>query len=233
MLRRLAAKLPRSIQQELRRWQVVLAIRRGRFGSSEPEYALLPELVQPGDWVIDVGANVGEYTLCLSELVGPEGRVFAVEPIAATAEILATAVQHSPYGNITILNLGAANEPGVRTFHLPAAESGLPNYRQARVSNDGEHSAYCLPLDQLAFPHRIALVKIDAETYEDKILDGLRQTIARDKPVLLIEGHEGLHQRLAPLGYRLLPRKPGSPNILLVPGGQIRDLPPDEPLETR
>ncbi|MCP5116049.1 MAG: FkbM family methyltransferase [bacterium] len=211
--------MPFSLQQELRRLRALTAARMGRLRSDEPEFDLLPRLVQPGDWVLDIGANVGEYTLRLSALAGPEGRVFAVEPVPATVEILASVIRCAPHRNVTILGVGAAADSGLSRLSVPASESGLPNYRQARITESGAGSAYCLRLDDLAFPHRIGMVKVDVEGHEDQVLDGLRHTIERDKPVLLVEGHEGLLERLAPLGYRLVPRTQGSPNILFLPAG--------------
>lgn len=79
--KRAAARLPKWLNTELRRLHYARQIRSGRFSSDEPELALLPELVEPGDWVIDVGANVGRYTMRLSDLVGRQGRVIALESI--------------------------------------------------------------------------------------------------------------------------------------------------------
>ena len=56
-------------------------IRRGRFRPNDPEYEQLPLFVKPGDWVIDIGANVGYYTWRLAHLVGQHGRVLAIEPM--------------------------------------------------------------------------------------------------------------------------------------------------------
>jgi SAM-dependent methyltransferase len=89
-LRRFASRLPFPVRQMLRAWKYRLQKAAVRFRSDEPEFHQLSELVQVGDWVLDVGANVGQYTLRLSELVGREGRVIAFEPILETFEILAS-----------------------------------------------------------------------------------------------------------------------------------------------
>ena len=70
LLKRVAAHLPARWQTELKRVHFGRQITQGNFFTSEPEYKLLPELISPGDWVIDIGANVGHYTKRLSELVG-------------------------------------------------------------------------------------------------------------------------------------------------------------------
>ena len=77
LLKRLASRLPFPARQTLRAWKYWLQAASGHFRSDEPEFHQLQELVRTGDWVLDVGANVGQYTLRLSELVGKEGRVIA------------------------------------------------------------------------------------------------------------------------------------------------------------
>ena len=84
-----AAKLPTRWQRELRRVHFSRQIARGKFRSEEPEYFLLSSLLKKGEWAIDIGANVGHYTARFSELVGPEGRVIAFEPVPETFAILA------------------------------------------------------------------------------------------------------------------------------------------------
>ena len=74
-LRRVAALLPRRWQQGLKRHYYRLQHSLGVFKCDEPEYQILDQFVEPGDWVLDIGANVGHYTARLSGLVGPEGRV--------------------------------------------------------------------------------------------------------------------------------------------------------------
>src|SRR5690348_10429050 len=71
LLKRVAARFPTSMQHELRRHYYAWQIRRGRFRTHEREFEMLAEFVGPGDWVADVGANVGHYTARLSGLVGP------------------------------------------------------------------------------------------------------------------------------------------------------------------
>ena len=92
-LKSLIARLPSSLQQVVRQAHFRRAIRTGQFSADEPEYQLLPTLVSPGDWVLDIGANVGHYTLELARLVGPQGRVIAFEPVPETFSVLAANVE--------------------------------------------------------------------------------------------------------------------------------------------
>ena len=69
VLKQIAARMPLRWQQEMKRHLFRWRIARHRYGADEPEVQLIGDLVGPGDWVIDVGANVGHYTLRFSELV--------------------------------------------------------------------------------------------------------------------------------------------------------------------
>ncbi len=132
------------------------------------------DVVQMGDLVLDVGANVGQYTLRLSESVGGEGRVIAFEPIVETAEILAAMARRARYRNITLFNIAVSERAGLPRFRVPSSATGLPNYFQARVSRDGDRTIPCFALDELPFPHRIALVKVNLEEHEVSVIRGMR-----------------------------------------------------------
>ncbi len=217
MLKRIASLMPPMIQQELRRWKIWLDLKRGSFMSHEPEFQLLPRLVHPGDWVLDIGANVGYYTYRLSELVGQDGRVFAFEPIGSTAEILAFMVRFAPHDNVTILNTAVSDKAELLKFAIGKNEHGLPNYFTAKAADGGDHAVFALTIDALALPRRVAFVKIDAEGAENAVLGGMEALIERDHPVLSIEGDESLQPYLGARGYRMYPRLPGSPNLLFLP----------------
>jgi FkbM family methyltransferase len=219
LLRSLASPLPFSIRQGLRAWKYRFQAATGRLGSDEPEFQRLPEWVHESDWVLDVGANVGQYTLRLAELVGAAGRVIAFEPIAETFEILAGMARRARYRNITMFNIAVSERAGVLRFGVPDGAAGLPNYFQARVRLEGDRTVLCCALDELPFPHRIALVKIDVEEHEVSVIRGMRGLIERDHPILIVEGHEGIYPEfLAGFGYRMLPKSTGSSNLVFLWG---------------
>jgi FkbM family methyltransferase len=217
MLKRVASLMPPMIQQELRRWKIWGDLKMGSFISREPEFELLPRLVHAGDWVLDIGANVGCYTYRLSALVGRDGRVFAFEPITATAEILAFVVRCAAHDNVTIFNAAVSDKHELLRFSMEKNEHGLPDYFTARATEGGTRGAFSLSIDALALPSRVSFVKIDVEGSERAVLRGMETLIERDRPVLAIEGDESLQPYLASRGYRMCPRRPGSANLLFLP----------------
>lgn len=219
LLKQFAAHLPHHWQQELKRLQYGGQIRRNRFQTGEPEFELVAELIAPGDWVIDVGANVGHYTKRFSELVGARGRVIAFEPVPTTFALLAANVRLFAGGNVTLLNAAASDKTAIAGMSLPDFSSGLTNYYEAHLSAsaNSELSVMTLSIDALSIAHRVSLVKIDAEEHEPFVLAGMQQLLARDRPTLIVETvSPKIIADLQQLGYRL-ERLQGSPNTLFLP----------------
>lgn len=216
MIKRFAARLPNSWQVELKRIHYGGQIKKGNFLTDEPEYKILHQLISPGDWVIDIGANVGHYTKKFSELVGEHGRVIAFEPVPTTFSLLSANVQKFKQPNVSLINAGVSDKLDIAGISIPLFSTGLDNYYQAHISPaaGSELSVLTLPLDALKLPHKVALVKIDAEGHEAFVLRGMRELIKSSLPTLIIEtSSEEIIRELASLGY-VHEQLQNSPNLL-------------------
>jgi FkbM family methyltransferase len=216
-IKRLAALLPNSWQHELRRRHFRRQIRLARFYSDEKEYALLDTLLGQGDWVLDIGANVGHYTMRMADLVGPSGRVIALEPVPDTFSLLAANARLFAHANVSLLNVAASDRVAIVDMQIPRFPDGLSNYYQARLSAArGGLPVLTLPIDDLSLPP-VRLVKIDVEGHELPALHGMRGLLARDHPVLIVEtGSQETLSFLGSLDYAV-ERLPGSSNLLCRP----------------
>jgi len=214
-LKKLASRLPLLWQQELKRIRYRCQIRRQTFETTEPEFLILDQLVAAGDWVIDIGANVGHYTKRLSDLVGPRGRVIAVEPVSDTFALLVANAAAFRYRNVTLLNLAASDKTTVVGIQIPDFETGLKNFYQAAITTqESALQVMTVALDSLALVHRIGLIKIDAEGHDPVVLQGVERLLARDHPTLILETSSSTAvEKLEGLGYRS-ERLRGSPNLL-------------------
>jgi FkbM family methyltransferase len=214
-LKRVATFFPFSWQHEMRRIFFHRQIRRRSFFTDEKEYALLNTFLRDGDWVIDLGANVGHYTMRMSQLVGLSGRVIAVEPMPDTFALLAANTRLFEHANVSLLNIAASDRISTVGIDLPSFAQGLPNYYMARLTTDSAKLAVMtLPIDALVLPKKVSLVKIDVEGHEFPVLQGMRQLIERDHPVLIVEtGAQETIDLLHSFGY-VTERLPGSSNLL-------------------
>lgn len=213
--KKLAAKLPLGWQQELKRWYFSWQLKTGNFQTDEKEFPLLESMVRPGDWVLDVGANIGHYSARLSELVGPTGRVIAFEPVPATFELLASNVARLHYSNVTVINAAASDASRSVGMSIPTLDSGLNNYYMARLGGPAaDLVVLALSVDSMQLPNTVRLAKIDAEGHEMSVLHGMARLIERDHPTLIIEeSSSAIGVFLSRLGYAK-ERLPGSSNAI-------------------
>jgi FkbM family methyltransferase len=183
--------------------------------SDLPTQLATQALLRPGDTMIDVGANEGMVSLLASKLVGPAGKIISFEPNPTPRKNLETAIDRNSISNITLYPIGLANSndsltltapkynPGEGSFGIPAYDPKLVDTLECQVRRGDEVLGSVTP----------QLMKMDIEGFEPFALDGLRETIARAKPTIIMEviaGHlfnantspSALRQRMDNLGYR-------------------------------
>lgn len=219
LIKRMAAKLPGDWQLAFRRRMYARQIRHNAFRTTEPEYDRLGEWIREGDWVLDIGANIGHYTKRFSELVGASGRVLAFEPVPDTFTLLTANARLFAHANVSLFNAAVSDRLDLCGMTVPNFDTGLRNYYEARLADASESafSVLTIPVDRLDIEARVALVKIDAEDHEAAVLAGMSRLLERHHPVLIVEtGDERVVERLARMGY-VSKRLPGSPNILFRP----------------
>jgi len=201
--KRIVSLLPFRWQQEIKRKYYAFNINKGRFNADEPDFEVLEKYISEGDWVIDVGANVGHYSLKFSRLVGASGRVFAIEPVPETFEILASNVQLFPFKNVTLFNVAASSQPAIINMKIPFFNFGIKNYYRASLTDKKtELAVYCVPIDALPMANPVRMIKIDSEGHELQVLHGMKSLLIRDKPFLIIEtSSEYVFDYLKEIGY--------------------------------
>jgi len=210
MLKSLAAQLPSGVQYQLKRAYFRSRIWWDRFDANEPEYAMLHDWLAPGDVVIDVGANIGQYTRRMAECVGDRGSVIAFEPMQQTFRLLTANV--GDLAHVTLLKLAASNVAREVSMDLPVFDSGLANYYRASISEQGTYRVRAVPLDSLAL-NRLSLMKIDAEGHELEVLQGAQGMLTRFRPRLIVEASLPAESFLRDMGYTIK-RFAGSPNFV-------------------
>jgi FkbM family methyltransferase len=149
--------------------------------------------VRPGMTIIDVGANFGYYTLLFGALVGPQGRVFAVEPNPTVLPKLRRSVQlNGLAARTTIIEAAAGAAEGEASLFAPHGE---PKNSAIVAAPDAipPEWGHCYAVRQMALDGlmatvpRVDLIKIDAEGAEQDIFTGMEAILRRDKPLLLME----------------------------------------------
>lgn len=160
------------------------------FGFWEPNNsALMAKILKPGDVFVDVGANIGYYTLLASRLVGSTGKVVAVEAAPVIYGRLQANVQANKADNVRLLNVAVSDSVGELDIY-----GGTKWNRGATstLSQDGqvpEARVAAAPLDTLLTEDelkRVALIKIDVEGAESRVLRRLLGTLHLYSPGMRI-----------------------------------------------
>jgi FkbM family methyltransferase len=166
----------------------------GFFGSYEPELRdIMRAILPPGGIAIDVGANVGWHTLLMARLVGPRGRVVAIEPNPTVREQLSRNVRLNQLAQVDIAGCAAADSERSLKFFAPDADD--PASSSGHVVLDEQEPAGAIRVEASTLDtivahrqfDRIDLIKIDAEGFEWPILQGSGVSIARFRPYIIFE----------------------------------------------
>lgn len=178
---------------DLRLWVNVAEWEGGNLFFGRPyesrEMAIARSLLGPGDTAIDVGANVGLYTLMASRAVGPRGRVYAFEPATATHDLLARNVALAGATNVVLERLAVSDAAGTATLLLNS-ESGLASLgATGRGRPAGSETVQCVTIDAYAAEEgvaRVSLLKVDVEGLEGHVLQGARELLSRETEIAVL-----------------------------------------------
>jgi FkbM family methyltransferase len=168
----------------------------------ESEVDVVKSIIRPGDAVIDVGANIGFYTMLFAKLVGSAGEVIAFEPLS---ELYAAAVRskaENGFGqNCTLHNMALSDSVGKAALRRA---TWTINFGGAYLS-DGvsvppghiDEEVNTARLDDYITNKRCAFIKLDVEGAEAKVIRGGIGLLERDKPIILSELHTPMLKRVS------------------------------------
>ncbi len=179
----------------------------------DPEIDFCRQYLKPGMSVLDVGANIGLYTLLAARYVGKSGRVFAFEPASSAFRCLEKTIQkNSLTKNVSLLKLAVSDRSG-KAYLSVGEDSAFSKIveRLTGIVNPIEH-VDTISLDEWwssTNKSRLDLVKIDTASNSLPILRGARKLLESEKPVIILEREgdsliqEEAKEILKSLGYRL------------------------------
>jgi FkbM family methyltransferase len=160
------------------------------FGTYELEVTRALQQIVQTDWVVfDIGAHIGYFALLLARLVGPNGRVFAFEPFPDNFRALEENVRMNGCRNIIIENRAVAAVSGLA--NLKSNDTDDLTYTSSLVDGRPMLEVEVVSLDDYTagLQERVQFVMMDVEGAEADVLRGMRSTLQRDFPTLLIELH--------------------------------------------
>lgn len=157
---------------------------------------LFEQYVIPGSVVLDVGAHIGSHTVTLARLVGPTGHVYAFEPQKRVYRELVYNLKLNEIRNATPLRFAASSQAGVLGSN--------PRHLRVGPVGRGLDRVEARTIDSFKFDN-VSVMKIDVDGHQLEVLQGAKETIAEQEPVIVIEiyhGHvEETKQLLRAYGY--------------------------------
>jgi FkbM family methyltransferase len=159
------------------------------FGTSEPEVVqVIQREVRPGSLALDIGANIGYFTLLLAKQVGAEGKVIAFEPLPEVFDVLKENVATNGYRNVVLESKAVTDDTGCVRLSQTRAE---PLSSVESIISGSGITVPAVALDDY-FPgrgDRVDFIKMDIEGAELLALKGMQEILQRDRPVLVVELH--------------------------------------------
>ena len=157
------------------------------FGEYEPyTTSVLLNLVKPGDTVIDIGANIGYYTVLGATKVGKKGKVLAIEPEPTNLSYLKRNLVQNNIQNTQVFAGAVSHQEGELPLYISPTSAGE---HSLVVKTNRTISVPVETLDHLVNIYKLepTLIKIDVEGAEMDVLAGASQTLSGLRPTIIFE----------------------------------------------
>src|SRR3989339_1324581 len=188
----------------------------GKTRKKYPEMYLLNKFVSEGNTCIDIGANIGYYSVPLAELVGKSGKVYAVEPVELFRNVLTKNLKRNKEENrVEVIPYALGNIDDEEIEMGTPEVDGLVHFGYTKVLSSGEsrvRNRYKVKIHRpntiFSDLNELHFIKCDIEGYEDKVIPEFSDIIKKFKPTLQIEicskrNREIIIDLLKPLNYKV------------------------------
>ena len=167
------------------KWIVGSGVHGMWLGSYEADkQQILADIPLEGTTVLDIGANVGFFSILLSRLVGSKGKVIAFEPLPRNLDFINRHIQLNKLENITVYAAAVGEKTGVMRF------DSSPCHSQGRLAPSGDLEVSTITLDSISeLNNPVSFVKIDVEGAEADVLRGGKSFFKSNRPIVLLATH--------------------------------------------
>jgi len=158
------------------------------YGDWEPlEVALVEKNVKKGDVVLDIGANIGYYTLIMARLVGDEGKVLAFEPDPDNFALLKKNVEANGYRNVTVVQKAVTDRNG--EIKLYRSQENMGDHRIYETTEDRPSvSIEAIRMDDYLKNHdvKVDFIKMDIQGAEYSAIRGMTALFEQNRHLKIV-----------------------------------------------
>lgn len=151
------------------------------------ETAVLLSQITKNSVVVDVGANIGYYTLLMAKIAK---KVYAFEPEIEAFKILKKNIKENGFKNVVLINAAVGDKNGEIEFVRDEENFGnhriKPLFADAASPLEKREKVRIVKLDEV-IKEKIDLIKIDTQGWEPQVINGAKEIIKRDKPIIFLE----------------------------------------------
>lgn len=145
---------------------------------------LFKQAIKPDSIVLDIGAHIGYYSLIAARCC-PEGKVFAFEPGPDNYEILQRNIHINGYTNIIPIRKAVYSKTGKRQFFLAESSDSHGLYPHPLSPTKSTCFIECITIDEFLAGQTVDVIKMDIEGGEPFALEGMRETILKNRHLVL------------------------------------------------
>ncbi len=157
--------------------------------------------IKNGDVVLDLGANIGYFTLILAKLVGPNGKVFAFEPDPGNLALLEKNIKLNNLHNVILVPKAVSNETGKVQLYLYGDDK--PRTTTSNLQNSHQSiEVESTTLDDYFkdYNGQIDFIKIDIEGAEGKAIQGASSLLEKNKNLKMVVEFSPFHLKASGIG---------------------------------
>jgi len=157
------------------------------FNQFEPQTTqIFLKYIKQGNTIIDIGANIGYYSILAAKKTGPKGRVMAIEPEPKNISQLKSNITLNKLTNITVIHQAISDKTDKTKLYLSPISSG----EHSIITKTKQFiTVSTTTLDNLVKTYKLTpnLIKVDTEGAEHQILENSIQTLKKYHPILIFE----------------------------------------------
>lgn len=162
----------------------------GHYEVEKAETLFWKSLIKDNDIILDIGANIGYYSLMASKRI-KSGKIYAFEPVKQTYAKLIKNIELNNFQNIVPVNKAVSNKEDIIEIYVAdnknTGTSSITNH--AHFSGE-KQPVVAIPIDSFVRENKIPkvdIIKIDVEGAESLVIEGMQETLIKFNPYILIE----------------------------------------------